>query len=1222
MRINNTFKYILVLTILSTSLIINGQCLDVKKYAYNCDFDGDGILNVDDFDDDNDGIMDNTEQGDLAIPLSLERWSGKTSSGYSTAFLKNEYYNHGFTDITTSPVTWKSGQVFGQPWDNLPGHDDVRDIDKIYMDAFKLDQHPTPPTITVRFARPVTNPILLFNHIKRAGNYDFALTDPDYMYMVDNSIGATISGDSLYFPADNTSNGAVRGWSVCLVGTFDSIVFKSYATVRESQGFSLMVPGDIDTDGDGIPNRFDYDSDNDECFDAIEGGGSFLLADVDSNGMLTGSVDGNGVPTAAGSDGQAMGSINDSTVSTCVELTDAGTGDMSNGIDSSDGWASTWADIDGDGDEDLFMCDKDRDRPNRVYRNNNDGTFTKDLTTGLSDYTSKTSSAMFGDYDNDGDEDCYILNTMEAKCRLWNNDGTGNFTKVTGVGLPEIPQYFMCGAWVDIDNDGYLDMILASYFETEFHQVYKNKGDGTFQRDRNCAIAKSKSRASSLSICDINNDGLPDVFFPNGDSSTNFLFINKGGFEFSKLDTGEIVNDINSSVACTWGDYDNDGYQDCYVVNASQQKNCLYKNNKNGTFSKVTSTVTTDKEQHTQGANWFDCDNDGDLDLLVTNDQGKNELYENDGASSFTRSTERTFLTYDCGGTISASISDYNRDGKQDVYFNNRSKQSNRLYKNERSNSNKHLNIKLKGTNANKDGYGSNIKVKAGGKWQTRYCTPGSGIGSGNSKRNSFGCGNNATVDSIVIQWPSGKKQCLTNQNTDRFLTIEESASCDVTVKTFNDENGNCVQDAGEEIVANKKIQITENGSSHKTDDNGEFTTSLECDTYTFTANDMKNWEMTCTTSVNITTDTTLLIPLSEVSSGPDLEVSSGTTACRRGFPKQTNLTVENNGTETAYDCEIVVVYPPEVDYKSCDVTPTAVSGDTVTWELDSLVVGEQITIEIQDSVTTAVSIGDTIHLESSIEATVADIDITDNSFMDSEEVLGAIDPNDLLVYPAGEGRDGYIDREQKLTYKIRFQNVGTYMATYVHLNSDLPKGLDLSTFKMKRSSHDVTEVRISEDGHLYVYYKDINLLDSNTSEPASHGFFEYTIYPKKDVAEGEKLKNRVDISFDYEDPIRTNTITHTIKVKKKTQRFDLDLYPNPAQKRLNIEISDYAMTIENVTELREIQVVSSNGQIMHEVKRIGSNYLNIDVSGFPNGLYFIKGIDTIGNLHIGQFVK
>ncbi len=76
-------------------------------------------------------------------------------------------------------------------------------------------------------------------------------------------------------------------------------------------------------------------------------------------------------------------------------------------------------------------------------------------------------------------------------------------------------------------------------------------------------------------------------------------------------------------------------------------------------------------------------------------------------------------------------------------------------------------------------------------------------------------------------------------------------------------------------------------------------------------------------------------------------------------------------------------------------------------------------------------------------------------------------------------------------------------MATYVHLNSDLLKGLDLSTFKMKRSSHDVTEVHISEDGHLYVYYKDINLLDSNTSEPASHGFFKYTIYPKKDVAEG-----------------------------------------------------------------------------------------------------------------------
>lgn len=1223
MKKQYVYLAVLTLSILGYSMSSYGQCTDPDKYAYNCDFDGDGVLNLADLDDDNDGILDDEEQGDLNVPLSLERHSGKTKSGYSTAFLKNEYVNWGFTDITCDPVIWTAGQVFGQPWDNLPGHDEVRDIDKIYMDAFKLGQAPVAPTITVRFSRTVTNPILLFNHIKRDGNYDFALTDPDDMYLVDNSIGAYISNDTLYFPANNTSNGAVRGFSVCLVGSFDSIQFKGYATQHESQGFSLMVPGDIDSDADGIPNRFDRDSDDDDCYDAIEGGGSFTESDLDVNGALTGSVDANGVPTVAGSSGQSMSNMIDSTVSTCVELTDAGTDDMSNGIDSSDGWASTWADIDGDGDEDLFMCDKTRNKPNRVYRNNGNGTFTKDLGTGLSDYRSKTASALFGDYDNDGDEDCYVLNDMEAISRLWRNDGTGNFTQVLGVGLAEIPQYYLCGAWVDLDNDKFLDLILASFFETEYHQVYRNNGDGTFTRDRDCRIAKTKSRASSISVTDINNDGLPDIFFPNGDSSKNFLFINNGEFDFELLEDGDLFNDRNTSVACSWGDYDNDGFQDCYVVNANKQKNCLYKNNGNKTFSKVSSSVTTDFQRDDHCSNWFDCDNDGDLDLLISNDQGKNELYKNDGTGSFTRSTERSLLTYDCGPTISASICDYDKDGKQDVYFNNRNKKSNRLYKNNRSNSNKYLTVKLKGRNCNKDGYGSNIRVKAGGKWQTRYCTPGSGIGSGNSKRNSFGCGNNATVDSIVVTWPSGKKQCLTNQNTDRFLTIEEDPANACTIRTFFDANGNGVFDTGEKLKNKKKVQITENNSSHKTDTTGEFTVYLDDGTYNFTADDMKHWELGTATSANITTDTIIYIPLEKTSTGYDLDVTTGSTICRRGFTKETTLTVNNNGSNEAFNCEVKVIYPAEKDFVSADIAPTTISGDTVIWDIGTMDGGDEFTVRIIDSVNLVGSIGDTLVLESEVSANGTDLELDDNSYSEPEEIVGAVDPNDILVWPRGDGSDGYIEADQELTYRIRFQNVGTYMATYVHLRDKLPKNLDWSTFKAVESSHETHTIQVSEEGELYVYYKDINLIDSTTNEALSHGYFEFRIMPKEGIEAGEKIKNKAEISFDYEDPIITNTVVNTIKLEKeKTERYQLHIYPNPAQDEVIIAMSDYALSFTNVTELANLHIIASNGETVLKLDNVKKNRVDLAIRDLPSGIYYVKAIDTIGNIHTGRFMK
>jgi uncharacterized repeat protein (TIGR01451 family) len=238
---------------------------------------------------------------------------------------------------------------------------------------------------------------------------------------------------------------------------------------------------------------------------------------------------------------------------------------------------------------------------------------------------------------------------------------------------------------------------------------------------------------------------------------------------------------------------------------------------------------------------------------------------------------------------------------------------------------------------------------------------------------------------------------------------------------------------------------------------------------------------------------------------------------------------------------------------------------------------------------------------ESPLEETFCDI------------IRAAYDPNDKLVYPRGVGSQGNIEPGTKLSYTIRFQNVGNDTAFNVVIVDTLSENLDISTFQPSTASHPY-QLAVSGKGKpvLTWTFPNIKLVDSTTNEPGSHGLIQFSIRPKNGMALGTRLENFADIYFDFNDPIRTNTTVNTIwvptldpgvldtvfvtEVKKVITERDLSIYPNPTKGKVNI------LTTSPATAY----VFNSNGVLVIR-RNLETSTNEIDLTSLSKGLYLIR---------------
>ncbi len=462
---------------------------------------------------------------------------------------------------------------------------------------------------------------------------------------------------------------------------------------------------------------------------------------------------------------------------------------------------ASWVDYNNDGRLDLFA--------NRrfLYRNEGNGAFTR-IASGIGANQIQTigSGNSWADYDNDGDLDCFYSGRTS---RLYRNNGDDTFTPLNAGDIGELgdstaTRGWAC-AWADYDNDGNVDLVIThpnGFVGMDLpgttNHLFQNDGppNYTFTRITGNPIVTGLAPYTVATWSDYDDDGDVDLFIGSGPASpipaVDYLYRNTlketGTAGFARITTAPLATDLVDGQVWNWIDYDNDGDLDAYLTNygggLSPQglQNNLYRND-NGSFVRMTGaqagSIVTDRDISLANI-WGDFDNDGDLDVLVTQDTGfTTRYYQNNGDGTFTR-VNAGVLTSGTDQHPGATAGDYDRDGDLDLYVAGVGAVK-ALYRNDLNNGHHWVNILCVGKASNRAGIGAKVRARAtiGGKavWQRREVSSQNSFNGHNMLNVHFGLGEAAAIDSLKLTWPSGMVDTYTNVAADRFLVAKEGES-------------------------------------------------------------------------------------------------------------------------------------------------------------------------------------------------------------------------------------------------------------------------------------------------------------------------------------------------------------------------------------------------------------------------------------------------------------
>lgn len=460
---------------------------------------------------------------------------------------------------------------------------------------------------------------------------------------------------------------------------------------------------------------------------------------------------------------------------------------------------------------------------NRLFRNNGDGTFT-DVTekAGIAG-TGYDTAVAIGDYDNDGYEDIFVGGVYRNT--LYHNNGDGTFTDVTDkAGLSGLdkrygPLWSTGAAWVDVNNDGWLDLFVVNYLKLDrskepvckvngkpdychpkFFQglpnlLFLNNGDGTFTDvSQQSGIGANIGKGMAVSVVDFNGDGLPDIFVTN-DKLFNFLFQNKGNNHFNEVafeagvalpEHGNLISGMGSDSQ----DLNNDGFPDIAFAALINETFPVFQGDGKGEFTEITArSGMTDLSSPMSGysVNIADFDNDGWKDIFVARGDVQSpamaSIVQIDQPNTVFRNTPGgrwSALTAEAGFDAlpprrhrGAAVGDFNHDGKLDIVVSALSTPA-EVWINDSPTHNHWLEMVLRGTKSNRDGIGARIRIVAGGQTQFIYKSTAAGYASSSAGPVHFGLGNASMVNEIEVRWPSGMVQVLKNIAPDQILQVTE----------------------------------------------------------------------------------------------------------------------------------------------------------------------------------------------------------------------------------------------------------------------------------------------------------------------------------------------------------------------------------------------------------------------------------------------------------------
>jgi hypothetical protein len=484
-------------------------------------------------------------------------------------------------------------------------------------------------------------------------------------------------------------------------------------------------------------------------------------------------------------------------------------------------------DYDNDGWMDIYLvnsgkCDfYDPPRPlrNALYHNNRDGTFTD-----VTERSGATGNAYgmgvaVGDYDGDGLPDLYV--TQYPHNVLYHNNGDGTFTDVTEKAGVAAPGWTTSAVWFDYDNDGRLDLFVCGFLDFDksknIHcgsppvraycaptvyggtpcRLYHNNGDGTFTDvSSESGVNKQLARAWGAVAADINNDGWMDLFVAN-DKSPNFLLVNrKGNFEDIGPLSGVAYNEMGvarSGMCVDAADFDQDGWIDLFLTNVDHEMFSLYRNHKGEIFEDlaIPSGIGVATALFSgMGSRFFDYDNDGEIDLILSNGHPDTEvqyfvpdvtyamrmlLFRNNGGSWEDVSNQSGPIFAKDLVARGLALGDFDNDGAVDVLVTINDGPP-LLLRNHVARQNHWLGVRLVGRKANVDAIGAKITYRSGNFQRHRWLNGNGGFLCAHDPRIVLGLGPRTQVDWIEVKWPppSDKVERFISPPIDRYITIVE----------------------------------------------------------------------------------------------------------------------------------------------------------------------------------------------------------------------------------------------------------------------------------------------------------------------------------------------------------------------------------------------------------------------------------------------------------------
>lgn len=921
-----------------------------------------------------------------------------------------------------------------------------------------------------------------------------------------------------------------------------------------------------------------------------------------------------------------------------------------------DGYTSVFPiDIDGDLDFDLVFSYSSR----IAWAENTDGLGTFGDTQEITDQASQASSVYAADFDNDGDMDVVSASENDNKIAWYENlDGLGVFGSQNIITNKSIETLTVFASDIDSDND--IDIISASFEDSKIEWHKNTNGLGEFSLP--IAVSKSTRRATSVFSGDLNGDGLVDListsqsdsklaWYPsnleNEDYSTQYIISDISGPQWgfaSDLDNdGDLDIAIKSSLSFLWlensdgaGDFllretlsgnsnfalpiDIDADLDTDIIVCDDNSIGLLEHVNGGIFTYF--ELFDDSSFEFRNLALEDMDADGDVDIMATSELGRIVWFEN--INNFS-STNLNYIAILSGANL-LRLEDIDNDGDNDIVCT--------------SNGSSSVDIVIYENNGGVANYGDAIVI--GDNVQSLedlvvvdidsdsfkdLVYNSSGFESLVWRKNLGGFGNFGPETVIADYNASGPIVDINfadlDGDTDMDLIsaglwsdkvtwyeniLEQEGNFIQGTVIVNTDNTTCLANTNSVYGSNLLISVLSNGESLSTFTDqighyilpvgeGDYSTKAERLPVHFASSPIENLS-SFNSLGNIDIADFCLEATSVVN---DIETSIYPLFDPRpGFETSYRIVYTNKGTLPELSGTISFEYDDMVlDFISASETVVSEGTNILYFNFEDLDVLEAQFIDLVFYVLPppSVNTGDLLDFFAIVDSGNLDITPFNNSHGIKQTIVNSFDPNDISVV---EGPEIFIeDADKDLHYIIRFQNTGSASAININVEHKLDEKLDWQSMQLEGLSH-TGRVEIIDGSMVNFVFNNIQLPDSTSNEPESHGYIAFKIKPKSDVAIGDIISGTADIFFDFNPPITTNTVNTEIVAPLSVGEFNaqsIQVHPNPVKTKLEITSSQ---VIDKLT------VIDINGRLLKAIKLSNLEY-NLDVSSLAKGVYFME---------------